>query len=544
MTDSKKPKVLFVQPKLPPSFWGMEFAMPFAGYKYPNPPLGLLTLAGAISPDYEVEIRDENVGDVLHDTDADIVGISGTLLHEFHISRVREIANYFRKAGKLICIGGPVATLTPHSVRDYCDVIFEGEGEYTWPQFLADYLRREHKDIYVQTDKVDMAHAPLPRVDLVNAMDYSSAQIQTTRGCPFTCEFCDIIVMYGRKVRAKPVERVLEEVRLWADAGQLFVFFSDDNFVGNRVYAKALLKALTEFNAGRKHPVQFFTQASIDTAKDPALMELMSEANFVGVFIGIESPRKSSLTETLKVQNVHTSDLIEAIHTIQSYGLFVSGGMIIGFDNDDKDIFEEQFRFLQQAGIPFAQLSLLEAMPKTPLWTRMKESGRLLEYREGLCTNIKPIAMTYEELIAGYNRLIKRVYDYDNYVERYLTSLKRMNGYQFAQDRPRISLHGFVAFCKILFYFLFSSRPERRKFFIDMMSGTWRINARAWRWTFRYTCNFIHFHRFANENLMVVMAPAVESESAEYRTAALSVEDYPSQAEASDASLKPKAAFG
>lgn len=544
MTDSKKPKVLFVQPKLPPSFWGMEFAMPFAGYKYPNPPLGILTLAGVLSPEYEVEIRDENVSDVLHDTDADIVGISGTLLHEFHISRVREIASFFRKAGKLICIGGPVATLTPHSVRDYCDVIFEGEGEYTWPKFLADYSSGAYSDLYVQIDKVDMAHAPLPRVDLVNAMDYSSAQIQTTRGCPFTCEFCDIIVMYGRKVRAKPVERVIEEVRLWADAGQLFVFFSDDNFVGNRVYAKTLLKALAEFNLGRKHPVQFFTQASIDTAKDPVLMELMIAANFVGVFIGVESPRKASLTETLKVQNVHTTDLIEAIHTIQSYGLFVSGGMIIGFDNDDRDIFDEQFSFLQEAGIPFAQLSLLEAMPKTPLWTRMQESGRLLEYREGLCTNIKPIAMTYEELVEGYNRLIKRVYDYDNYVERYLTSLKYMRDYHFAQDRPRISVHGFVAFCKILFYFLLSPRPERRKFFIDMISGTWRINARAWRWTFRYMCNFIHFHRFANENLMVVMAPAVENGGAENRNSVLSAEAYQPPAEASDAALKPKAAFG
>ncbi len=511
MSELKKPKVLFVQPKLPPSFWGMEFSAPYGGYKYPNPPLGMLTLAGAISPGHEVEIRDENVKEVMYETDADIVGISGTLLHEFHISRVREIAKYFRDAGKLICIGGPVATLTPDSVRDYCDVLFDGEGEYTWPQFLDEYSRNEHQSRYEQIEKIDMALAPLPRIDLVNAMDYGSAQIQTTRGCPFTCEFCDIIVMYGRKVRAKPIERVVEEVKLWSDAGQLFVFFSDDNFVGNRPYAKQLLKALKEFNSGRAHPVQFFTQASIDTAKDPGLLEMMRDANFVGVFIGIESPRKSSLTETLKVQNVHTFDMVEAIHTIQSYGLFVSGGMIVGFDNDDIDIFEEQFQFLQKAGVPFAQMSLLEAMPKTPLWTRMQESGRLIEYRQGLCTNIKPVSMSYDELITGYSHLIKKVYEFDHYVERYLTSLKFMKGHQFLNDRPRVTLHSFIAFCKILLYFAASSQPGKRKFLMDMIAGTWRINPRAWRWTIRYMLNFIHFHQFAKDNVMVVMAPAVEN---------------------------------
>lgn len=511
--EHKKPKVLFIQPKLPPSFWGMEFASPYAGYKYTNPPLGILTLAGAISPDHDVEIRDENVEAVMFDTDADIVGISGTLLHDFHISRVKEIATFFRNAGKLVCIGGPVATLTPDSVRAYCDVLFDGEGEYTWPQFLEEYSRNEHQPLYTQIEKIDMALAPLPRVDLINAMDYSSAQIQTTRGCPFTCEFCDIIVMYGRKVRAKPVERVIQELKLWADAGQQFVFFSDDNFVGNRPYAKSLLKALAEFNTGRKYPIQFFTQASIDTAKDTNLLELMRDANFVGVFIGIESPRKTSLTETLKVQNVHTLDLVEAVHTIQSYGLFVSGGMIVGFDNDDKEIFDEQFAFLQDAAIPFAQLSLLEAMPKTPLWTRMQESGRLIEYRDGLFTNIKPVSMTYDELIDGYNRLIKKLYDFDNYVERFLKSLAYMGDTQFLQDRPRRNFRSFIAFCKIVLYFAASSDHQKRRFFFDMVIGTWKANPKAWRWTLRYMLNFIHFHRFANENLMVVMAPVVESKS-------------------------------
>src|SRR5262249_32544384 len=152
---------------------------------------------------------------------------------------------------------------------------------------------------------------------------------------------------------------------------------------------------------------------SIDTARDVELMELMRDANFAGMFIGIESPRKSSLTETLKVQNVHTVDLEQAVHTIQSYGLWVSGGMIVGFDHDDTDIFNEQYDFLQRSGVVFAQMSLLEAMPKTPLWERMKSSGRLLEYRKGLLTNIVPMNMTYQQLVNGYTELIKRVYKHD-----------------------------------------------------------------------------------------------------------------------------------
>lgn len=514
MSAKKKPKVLFIQPKLPPSFWGMEYAAPFAGFKYPNPPLGILTLAGVISPDYEVELRDENCGKVDYPSDADIVGISGTLLHELHINRVIEIAKYFRAQGKVICIGGPIANLTPDVCRPYCDVLFEGEGEYTWPQFLKEYEEGTHKDNYVQVDKIDMCKAPVPRIDLIDATDYGAGQIQTTRGCPFTCEFCDIIVVFGRKVRTKPIDVVIKEVQLWADAGQDLIFFSDDNFVGNRPYAKQLLKELIKFNSARKHPICFYTQASIDMAKDDELLALLRDANFWGAFIGIESPRKAALQESLKMQNVHTEDLALAIHKIQSYGLFVSGGMIIGFDNDDADIFEEQHAFLQRAGVVFAQMSLLEAMPKTPLWDRMKEGGRLVEYREGLCTNIKPLNMTYEELVGGYTQLIQRVYSYASYKERFLGSLARMNGYTFPLDRPRPRLRNLFNLFKIFCYYILTLNRERQKFFFEMVKGTLEINPRAWRWTARYLCNFIHFHNYAHNIVMVVMAPLVKAEPA------------------------------
>lgn len=505
-----KPKVLFIMPRMPQSFWGMEYSAPYCGFRYPNPPLGLMTLAGAISPDYEVEIRDENVEKVDYHTDADIVGISGMLLSNYHVDRLIELADFFRSMGKVVCVGGPVANLAPETVKDHCDVLFEGEGELTWPQFLRDYENGSYSNYYAQVEKVDLMHAPIPRVDLVKAEHYGAGMIQTTRGCPFTCEFCDIIVMYGRKVRTKPIETVLREVELWADAGTELIFFSDDNFVGNRPYAKELLRALVAFNSKRAHPIYFYTQASIDTARDRELMELLRDANFAGIFIGIESPRKSSLSETMKVQNVHTSDLDEAIHTIQSYGLWVSGGMIVGFDHDDKDIFDEQFQFLQRTGVVFAQMSLLEAMPKTPLWERMKANGRLLEYRRGLATNISPLNLTYQELVNGYTDLIRRVYSYDAYRDRYLTSLRYMKGHTFPNDRPPRKWSHYLNLIRICAYYLCTLESQRRRFFFDMMKGTFSINPYAWRWTVRYLANFIHFHQYAQKHVWVVMAPMTE----------------------------------
>jgi radical SAM superfamily enzyme YgiQ (UPF0313 family)/fatty acid desaturase len=505
--NARKLKVLFIQPKLSKSFWGMEYTAPVVGYKYPNPPLGIMTLAGVLTPDYEVEIRDENVRKVEYDTDADIVAISGQLLHHQHVGRVIQLAKYFRTLGKTICIGGPVANLSPDVVRPFCDVLFEGEGERTWPQFMKDFETGDFKSTYTESEQIDLSDAKLPRIDLINSRDYGAGQVQTTRGCPFTCEFCDIIVVFGRKVRSKPVASVIKEVELWADAGQQMVFFSDDNFIGKRVYAKELLRELIKFNAKRKYPVCFYTQASLDAAKDKELLELMRDANFGGFFIGIESPRKSALAETLKMQNVHTENLGEAIHTIQSYGLWVSGGMIVGFDNDDKDIFEEQYQFLQEAGVVFAQMSLLEAMPKTPLYARIKESGRLYDYRDGLATNIRPVNMTYHEMIAGYTSLIQKVYTYDACAERFLRSLTYMKAYNFPLDRQAPNLRNAKVVAKIVAHYLFTTDSKRRDLFFKMVIGTMKIQPRAWKWTLRYLGQFIHFHRYANYDVYVTMAP-------------------------------------
>lgn len=408
--------------------------MPYMGCRHSNPPLGILTLASVISADCDVEICDENVSPVNLETDAQIVAITGTYLQEFHLNRVIELATGFRQRGKIVCIGGPIADLSPELVRPHCDVLFEGEGELTWPQFVHDFKDCNYKDNYVQLEPFDMSAAPLPRIDLIKARDYGAGIVQTTRGCPFSCEFCDIIVVFGRKVRAKPIETVLREIEMWAKAGQYKIFFCDDNFVGNRVYVKKLLRELIKFNANRKQPIWFFAQASIDMVRDPELMTLLHDANFVSIFVGIESPRKASLTETLKFQNACTDDLVEAVHKIQSYGIWVDCGMIVGFDNDDADIFEEQFNFVQRAGLLRAQMGLLFAVPKTPLYERIKQDGRLIEPETHLSSHVRPLLMTYQELIDGYKKLVQRAYSYDAYRERYFTALTHMKQVTFRVD--------------------------------------------------------------------------------------------------------------
>jgi len=504
--------VLFILPIYPASYWGIEYVKPYVTYKSQNPPLGILTLARVIENLCDVEFRDENVRPVEYDTDADIVAISGTYIHEMHVARVKALAAYFKSRGKIICIGGPVANLIPDQVRAHCDVLFEGEGEHTWPQFLQDYKKGEHKNSYVQTEKYDMAEAPVPRIDLINAKDYAAGIIQTTRGCPFSCEFCDIIVVFGRKVRMKPIPTVLAEIDQWVAAGQFNIFFCDDNFVGNRIYVKDLLRELIKYNAKRKHPICFYTQASMDTAKDNELMELMRDANFGGMFIGIESPRKSSLTETLKFQNVHTKDMIEALKKIQSYGLWIAGGMIVGFDNDDEDIFEEQFNFIQEAGVVRAQIGLLWAVETTPLYDRIKKDDRLIPEQPGLMCNIKPAMMTYKQLLTGYKKLLHRSYTYDAYAERYLNSLSYMKDHTFALDKPEPQLSDLIGLFRIIAFYCLTTDLERMRFFFKMVGGTLKINKRGWKWAFRYLGNYIHIRKFVEIDVMAMDPDLVVTE--------------------------------
>jgi radical SAM superfamily enzyme YgiQ (UPF0313 family) len=475
----------------------MEHFLELTPYDAVFPPLGLLTLAGLTPPEYGVTVCDENAGEeVDFETDAEVVGITGYIIQ---IQRALEIADRFRAQGKTVVLGGPMANLLPEECRQHCTVLFEGEAEYTWPQFLRDYSAGLRADHYVQNDKIHLPDSPPRRLDVLKRR-YAHGIVQCTRGCPFTCEFCDIIVMYGRKMRYKPVAQVLAEVEAWYRHGTVQVFFADDNFVGNRAYAKELLRALADWNDCQRHPLTFYTQASIDMVRDEELLGLLRDANFISVFLGIESPRKASLAETHKTQNERL-DLVQAVHKIQSYNLFVSAGMIVGFDNDDRGIFDEQYEFLQAAQIPLVMLSVLLAVPKTPLYNRLKAEGRLLtpdptgtdrSHYVGTAggTNFYPRHMTREELRRGQERLYQRLYAPEAFRSRLLGNLMRFHDVRYRPERTQVS--SLVVLGRLVGHY-WRQGPAAHQFFWGCLWRALRHSSRLVAQMVVYMGMYLHF---------------------------------------------------
>ena len=489
-----------VHPKFPPSFWSFGFVKEIGGFKAVMPPLGLATVA-ALTPDhYDITIVDENIEPIDFDIEADLIVMSAMGIQE---ERLFEIADRFRASGYTVCMGGPICNVVPERCRPHCDVLFEGEGEYTWKAFLEAWERGEHEDRYVQVEKIDMRDSPAPRLDLLDVKAYRVGVVQTTRGCPFNCEFCDIIVTYGRVVRMKPIEHVLAELQSWADAGVDFITITDDNLVGNRKYCKEMLGAVAAWNRARRVPLSLYVEMSVDCVRDPELLELMRQANVTEAFLGIESPRTESLKETRKMQNV-AANLVEDIKTIQSYGMVTTVGMIVGFDNDDAAIFEDQYEFLQLAGAPVVMLGILQAIPRTPLYERLEKAGRLRSAAQGnntlSFTNIEPMQLSYEELIDGYRELFQRIYTWQAVGDRWLSNVEQWGRserpfYQKPLGRLRPALAAQTM--KIFRYYLQGDWP-RRRFAARMLWGTLRRSPGTIHQTVAYLAYFIHLREYAD----------------------------------------------
>jgi len=410
-------KILLIAPRNPESFWTFDRVLATLGKKCVYPNLSLPTVAGLTPRQHEIVLCDENVEEIDFDRDADIVGITGYVIHR---RRILEIAAEFRRRGKFVVVGGPYATLCAEEIAPLVDVVFTGEAEESWPRFLADFARGQWQVEYQEAGKPSLDDAPLPRFDLLRAGAYQTMTVQFGRGCPYNCEFCDIIVMYGRRPRTKSPQRMLAEIEETRRLGARTVFLVDDNFIGNRREAMALLMALGEWQRANDFPLEFMTEATLNLAQDEELLQAMVAANFATVFIGIETPRAASLRETRKTQNLR-EDLRVAVRRIQEAGIEVMAGMIVGFDHDDATIFEEQFRFIDEAAIPISMTGMLNALPKTPLYERLRVEGRLLEESVGdqfVVSNVQPRAMTRLELYEGYGALLRRLYDYGNFRRR------------------------------------------------------------------------------------------------------------------------------
>jgi radical SAM superfamily enzyme YgiQ (UPF0313 family) len=417
------------------SYWGLEHAHPLLGKKC-NLPTACLPLLAALTPDdHCVTIVDENVEPVDYDrlALADIVGLTGMVVQRH---RMREILRELKARGVFTIVGGPWVSVQEDYFDALADVIFIGEAETTWPQFLEEWAEGRHRHRYEQLEPTDMTRVPVPRFDLLKVKDYLFGSIQFTRGCPFQCEFCDIIVIFGRKPRLKTSEQVIAELEAMRKQHMTIAFIVDDNLIGNKVAVKKLLRDIAAWQAAEGYPFTFFTEASLNLSEDDALMELMVAANIVVVFIGIESPNEESLRETKKYQNVRKGPtIVDRVRKVQDSGLEVWSGMIVGFDHDDARIFKAQREFMRQTDIMHAMVGMLSAIPKTPLYARLKSEGRLdLEDEQPFGTNVIPLGMTRDELREGYIGLMRDLYDADFYFER-LENLYLTRGFDFARTR-------------------------------------------------------------------------------------------------------------
>jgi radical SAM superfamily enzyme YgiQ (UPF0313 family) len=419
--------VLLINPQSPETFWSFKYVMDFLGKKAAFPPLGLLTVAAMLPAEWNLRLVDMNVRD-LRSRDiewADYVMLSAMIVHKV---AVKEIISRCRKANKPIIAGGPLFT-TGSSEFPEIDHFVLGEAEYLMPEVVADMQRRGRslKKIYQSTRRPDLASTPVPRWDLIDLRNYVTMSVQFSRGCPFNCEFCDIIVMNGRTPRTKPTPRLIAELEALRLRGwEKMVFLVDDNFIGNKVRSKELLRAIIDWRKSTGAKMAFLTEASVNLADDAELRDLMVAAGFKKVFVGLETPSLESLHECQKVQNTK-KDLTEAVKVIQRSGMEVLGGFIVGFDSDRNDVFRQQFQFVQRSGVVVAMVGLLTALPGTQLHKRLVREGRMEVGSSGNNTkaelNFTP-KLDRDFLIEGYRGLMRSLYEPRHYYARIRTFLE------------------------------------------------------------------------------------------------------------------------
>ncbi|MBD2776650.1 B12-binding domain-containing radical SAM protein [Iningainema tapete] len=415
-------RVLLLNPLFPKSFWSFDKALELIGRKVSLPPLGLITVAAILPQSWEFRLVDRNV---CFETEAewdwaDLVIVSGMIVQK---TDMLHLIGEAKQRGKLVAAGGPYVTSVPQAAQEAgVDFLVLDEGEITLPMLVEALNRGETSGILsAKGEKPDVTDTPVPRYDLLDLDVYSDMSVQFSRGCPFQCEFCDIIVLYGRKPRTKTPAQLLAELQVLYDLGwRRSVFIVDDNFIGNKRNVKLLLRELAPWMAEHGYPFRFSTEASVDLAQDQELLDLMIAANFTAVFLGIETPDTDSLTLTQKFQNTRNS-LVESVQNINRTGLRVMAGFIIGFDGEKTGAGDRIIDFVEATAIPQALFSMLQALPNTALWHRLQKEGRLLNEEANIhqttLTNFIP-TRPLEELAREYVRCFWELYDPQRYLAR------------------------------------------------------------------------------------------------------------------------------
>ncbi len=487
-----KLKILLVNPEVPDTFWSLKHALNFVSKRSLLPPLGLLTVASMLPESFEKKMVDLNIT-TLRNKDilwADYVFISAMVIQKKSVDQVIERC---RKLNVKIVAGGPLFTSFPEAYLNVDHLVLK-EAEVTLPVFLNDLENGTPQPYYTTREKPDLQKTPVPQWDLINMKKYALMGIQYSRGCPFDCDFCDITTLFGRKVRTKTVDQIIDELQsLYDHKWRGDVFFVDDNFIGKRSQLKnELLPAITKWQAQRNHPFIFNTQVSIDLVDDEQLMTMMVKAGFDSVFVGVESPNDTSLSECNKTQNTGR-DIVAAIKKMQTFGMQVQAGFIVGFDSDSPGVFEKMITLIQDSGVVTAMVGLLNAPRGTKLYKKLMTEKRLTDPPTGDnmdCTmNFVP-KMDMHELLGGYQKVLNTIYSQKYYYRRIKTFLEN---YNFAEATPlKVRLCGIKACFKSM---LRIGLMEKGKFHY------WRLMFWAARkpkrlpWAVRFSIYGYHFRK-------------------------------------------------
>ncbi|MEN6529546.1 MAG: radical SAM protein [Anaerolineaceae bacterium] len=494
-------RILMIYPEFPDTFWSFKHALKFINRKINNPPLGLMTISALLPREWEKRLIDTNI-EKLNDRDiewADMVFISAM---DVQRTSVNQIIQQVKHLHKPLIAGGPLFT---GSYDDFpeVDTFILNEGEITLPLFLDDLQsQRPLQRVYATSEFADIQKTPLPDLTIINMDQYDTMSIQLSRGCPFHCDFCNVTAMLGHVPRLKTVEQILAELDQLYQAGWRHnVFFVDDNFIGNKKFIKEeILPALIQWHKD-KPGFHYSTEASINLADDSELLDLMAEAGFVDVFIGIETPNEASLVECNKKQNSRR-DLIQNIKVIQRHGIHVMAGFIVGFDEDPPDIFDQMISFIQESGIVTAMVGLLQAPAGTKLYSRLSDEGRILKEMSGDnadgTTNIKtklPAAILRE----GYFRIMKSIYSPELLYPRIKTFLRQ---FQPVQRVVTIRKNEIFAFFKTLVVMGLNIKESR--YYWNLIFWTLRHDAKKFPMAITLIIYGYHFRTITNRNMQMI----------------------------------------
>ena len=492
-------KILLVYPRYPDTFWSFKHVLRFINKSALLPPLGLLTVAAMLPPEWERKLVNLNT-DTLQDRDikwADYVFISAMIVQQ---SSVRAIINRCKALETKIVAGGPLFTTGCEEFGfDDIDHLILSEAENIMPRLVQDLENGSAKHIYKAGEFPDIAETPIPMWSLIDMRKYHLMSLQYSRGCPFDCEFCDITVINGRKPRTKNTDQILGELDALYRAGwRGSIFFVDDNFIGKRKKLKSeTLPAIIEWMQRRKHPFSFSAEASINLADDKDLMRLMTDAGFNTVFVGIETPHEESLKECNKIANKNR-DLLSSVKTLQNYGFQVQGGFIVGFDSDPPSIFRRQINFIQQSGIMTAMVGLLNAPPETRLYKRLKAENRILPGGSGDntdgTTNFIP-KMPYDALIRGYRQILNKIYAPKPYYERIKTFLREFR----PQGRRKGNLHPHHLIALIKSMWILGVMEKGRKQYWQLFVSTLFRTPRVFPLCINLAVQGFHFRKVAEK---------------------------------------------